>query len=79
MSQLPRLSDAKLEVSERVATLTFNRHDVRNALTGTALIDDIIAVADWVNHEPAVSVLVMTGTKVAGHDRRVPPVPSVLQ
>ena len=61
MSQQPKLTDAKLEVSERIATLTFNRHDVRNALTGTALIDDIIAVADWVNHEPDVSVLVMTG------------------
>lgn len=58
---LPRLIDALLTLEQGVATLTFNRHDVRNALTGTALIEDIIAVADWVNRCDEVSVLVMTG------------------
>ncbi|HEY5762980.1 MAG TPA: enoyl-CoA hydratase-related protein [Rhodocyclaceae bacterium] len=61
MTQQPALTDARLVVSTRVATLTFNRHDVRNALTGTALIDDIVAVANWINRAPEVSVLVMTG------------------
>ncbi|WP_019622373.1 enoyl-CoA hydratase-related protein [Amphritea japonica] len=59
--QLPVLSDSTLVLNNRVATLTFQRHDVRNALTGTALIDDLVTVAEWVNHTPDVSVLIITG------------------
>ncbi|MBH8580922.1 enoyl-CoA hydratase-related protein [Bisbaumannia pacifica] len=58
---LPPLTDARLTLENRVATLTLDRHDVRNALTGTALIDDIVATADWVNACDEVSVLVITG------------------
>ncbi|WLI73176.1 enoyl-CoA hydratase-related protein [Halomonas alkalicola] len=58
---LPRLTDARLTLEGRVATLTLARHDVRNALTGTALVEDIVAVAQWVNACDAVSVLVITG------------------
>lgn len=58
---LPSLTDARLTLEGRVATLTLDRHDVRNALTGTALVDDIVAVADWVNACDEVSVLVITG------------------
>ncbi|MGJ7458667.1 enoyl-CoA hydratase-related protein [Halomonas sp. MA07-2] len=58
---LPQLTDARLTLEGRVATLTLNRHDVRNALTGTALVDDIVAVAEWVNPCDDVSVLVITG------------------
>lgn len=62
MSQpLPELTDATLILENRVATLTLNRHDVRNALTGTALVDDIVATATWVNRCQEVSVLVITG------------------
>ncbi|TVT70833.1 MAG: enoyl-CoA hydratase [Denitromonas halophila] len=57
----PILKDALLSVENRVATLTFNRDDVRNALTGTGLIDDIVQVAEWVNGCDEVSVLVITG------------------
>lgn len=60
-STLPDLTDARLELEGRIATLTLGRHDVRNALTGTALVDDIVAVADWVNACDEVSVLVITG------------------
>lgn len=58
---LPDLSDATLQLEGRIAILTLDRHDVRNALTGTALIDDIVAVAEWVNRCEDVSVLVITG------------------
>lgn len=58
---LPSLTDATLTLENRIATLTLDRHDVRNALTGTALVDDIVAVAEWVNRCDAVSVLLMTG------------------
>ena len=61
MSDSPALTDASLSLENRVATLTFNRDDVRNALTGTALIDDIVNTVDWVNANPEVSVLVITG------------------
>ena len=61
MHDVPALTDALLEVRDRVATLTLNRHDVRNALTGTALIEDIVAVAHWVNRCEEVSALVITG------------------
>lgn len=58
----PELTDALLQIEERVATLTMNRHDVRNALTGTCLIDDIVMVAEWVNGCDEVSVLILTAT-----------------
>lgn len=61
MNSLPSLMDARLEVESRVATLTFDRHDVRNALTGTSLIDDIVACAGWVNRETEISALILTG------------------
>lgn len=62
---LPKLIDSTLELSERVALLTFRRNDVRNALTGTGLIDDILATLDWANRTPEVSVLIMTGEGAA--------------
>lgn len=57
----PKLTDALLRLEGPIATLTLNRDDVRNALTGTALITDLIAVAEWVNRCDEVSVLVITG------------------
>lgn len=62
MSDLPILKDALLKIEGNIAVLTLNRHDVRNALTGTQLIDDICTVAQWVNHATNISVLVMTGS-----------------
>ncbi len=61
MTTLPKLTDALLTLENRVAVLTLNRHDLRNALTGSALIDDIVTTAEWVNHCDEVSVLVITG------------------
>lgn len=61
MSTLPQLKDASLALQAGVATLTFDRHDLRNALTGSHLIEDIVTTTDWVNKEKAVSVLVITG------------------
>jgi len=63
--KLPFLVDATLAVEDRVATLTLNRDDVRNALTGTGLIDDIVNTAAWVNQCEAVSALVITGAGAA--------------
>lgn len=63
--QIPALRDATLKLTKGVALLTFHRDDVRNALTGTALIDDILTVLAWANRTPEVSVLVMTGDGAA--------------
>lgn len=58
---LPPLTDALLTLESGVATLTLNRDDVRNELTGTALVDDLLAVVDWIKREPAVCALILTG------------------
>ena len=58
---LPHLVDSTLELSGRVALLTFRRNDVRNALTGTGLVDDILLTLDWANRTPEVSVMILTG------------------
>jgi len=62
MTNLPVLNDSELTLTKRVATLTMVRDDVRNALTGTELTEDILKVCEWVNQTPEVSVLVITGT-----------------
>lgn len=59
--QIPQLLDATLQLDNRIALLTLNRDDVRNALTGTHLIEDILKTIHWVNQSDAVSVLVITG------------------
>jgi len=54
-------AESTLTLESRVATLTFERDDVRNALTGTALCDDILATLAWANARLDVSVLIITG------------------
>lgn len=61
VSTPPALSDARLAVADRIAVLTLDRDDVRNELTGTALVEDILAVLDWIDGGADVSVLVVTG------------------
>jgi enoyl-CoA hydratase/carnithine racemase len=61
VQNLPTLSDALLSVEDRVATLTFNRDDVRNELTGTRLVEDIERTVAWVNASEGISALVLTG------------------
>ncbi|WP_417532520.1 enoyl-CoA hydratase-related protein [Marinobacterium stanieri] len=58
----PSLQDARLTLEDRVATLTLDRDDLRNALTGTALIDDIVDTIQWANQSANVSVLIITGS-----------------
>jgi enoyl-CoA hydratase/carnithine racemase len=61
MSEPPELSDALIRVDGRVVTLTFNRDDVRNELTGTKLVHDIVRTVEWLNSDDTVSVLILTG------------------
>lgn len=61
MHEPPVLTDALLDVEDRVVTLKFNRDDVRNELTGTKLVDDIVQTVDWLNSDETGAVLVLTG------------------
>jgi enoyl-CoA hydratase/carnithine racemase len=58
----PVLKNSIIEIENRVAVLTFMRDDVRNALTGTALIEDILQTLAWVNIVEDISVLILTGS-----------------
>ncbi|WP_417593183.1 enoyl-CoA hydratase-related protein [Parasphingorhabdus sp.] len=58
---LPHCADSILSLSDGVATLRFNRDDVRNALTGTALIQDIVTVCKWASEDERVGALILTG------------------
>jgi enoyl-CoA hydratase/carnithine racemase len=58
---IPALTDATLECRDRIATLTLNRDDVRNELTGTRLVDDIETTVDWINANESVAALILTG------------------
>lgn len=65
VAAVPQLQDSSLELHGGVALLTFQRDDVRNALTGTALVDDIVRTVQWANTSAEVSVLVVTGAGAA--------------
>jgi len=60
MSQ-PHTVDSRFVMEGHVATLTLDRHDVRNELTGTRMVDDIVGVVDWINASTDISALVLTG------------------
>ena len=61
MKALPQLHDCTFTCVNHIATLTFNRHDVRNALTGTEIASDIVTSIDWINANEDVAVLIITG------------------
>lgn len=62
MPDLPSLKDAVIAVDGRIAVLTFQRDDMRNALSGTGLIDDICATLEWTSAAAEISALVLTGS-----------------
>ncbi len=61
MSTLPLLQDARLDIKSGYAILCFDRDDVRNALTGTALLDDLCTTIEWVNANTEIRCLILTG------------------
>ena len=65
MPSQPQLKDAQITVDGRIATLTLNRDDVRNELTGTQLVDDIVETTEWINTDDSISVLILTGAGAA--------------
>lgn len=61
----PVLKDSSIAIHDSIAVMTFNRDDLRNALTGTALVEDILQTVAWVNRADNVSVLILTGSGTA--------------
>ncbi len=55
------LTDSEFTLDGAVATLRFMRHDARNGLTSTQIVEDIVATVDWINARDDVAVLILTG------------------
>ncbi|MDD3652275.1 crotonase/enoyl-CoA hydratase family protein [Immundisolibacter sp.] len=49
------------EVADRIATLTFNQPETRNAISDEAMIDEIVSVLSAIPARPDISVLIITG------------------
>jgi enoyl-CoA hydratase len=60
MATMPELEQVLLTVAGRVATITLNRPDQRNPLSG-AMLRDVAAAFRWAQDEPDVRVAVLTG------------------
>jgi len=55
------MSAVEVAVDGRVATITMNRPEVRNALTGTGVLEGLLDALHRVGDDPDLSVLVLTG------------------
>ncbi len=56
------MNDATILTSDgRIATITMNRPEVRNALTGTGVLEGLLEALDSIKDDPDLSVLVLTG------------------
>ena len=60
MSRYAKYQDLKIEVAERVATVTLNRPDARNAIN-QRLIRELRSIWDDLADDPAVNVILLTG------------------
>ncbi len=61
MKNILELKDSEITLKNKIAILKFNRDDVRNALTGTKIINDIISTINFLNMNQKYSVLIITG------------------
>ena len=59
--EMPKFEGTEVTLENAVVTATLNRDDMRNALTGTAIIEDLLALCDWVNRNHTVGATVITG------------------
>ncbi len=57
----PKLKNSILKVNDKIVSLIFDRDDIRNALTGSDIIEDIEDTIHWINSNHNVSVLIITG------------------
>lgn len=57
--------DTAFSIEGRIAVLTLDRPETRNALTGDRMLDEIISAIDEAERDPDVVVLVITGAGTA--------------
>lgn len=50
-----------LDIKDRIATVTLNEPERRNPITGNSMIEAMLSAFDKVQHDPEVSVMVLTG------------------
>lgn len=62
VTDFPAVTETVLTVEGRVATLAMDRDDVRNELTGSGIIGDLVAVVDWINGGADIGALVLAST-----------------
>lgn len=58
--EVPELEAVLVEVRDRIATVTLNRPEQRNPLSGQ-MLDDLLEAFAWCRAEPQVRVVVLTG------------------
>ncbi|WP_300666896.1 crotonase/enoyl-CoA hydratase family protein [Desulfoluna sp.] len=54
-------TEIRVERDGRVVTAILNRPDIRNAITGGAMIDELCGLVEEINGDSGISVLVLTG------------------
>lgn len=52
----------QFEASGGVAVLTLNRPDIRNAITGQEMVEEVVAVCEAVNRDETIKALILTAT-----------------
>lgn len=61
MKNYPKLKDCNFELNERIGVLTLQRDDIRNVLTGSHIVDDIVQTVDWIKDNDSIAALILTG------------------
>lgn len=59
------MSNVRYETEGRIATLTLDRPDIRNALTGQEMLDEFIGAVRHADTDPNIGVLIITGAGAA--------------
>ena len=60
-----KFNEILLEIDQGIATITLNRPDIRNVITGEQIIAEIEAACQQINHDMEIKVLIITGADPA--------------
>lgn len=51
----------KLEIADHIATMTLNRPEIRNSISGKEMIDAIVGAVEMINGDPGIRCAILTG------------------
>jgi enoyl-CoA hydratase/carnithine racemase len=51
----------KLEIADHIATMTLNRPEIRNSISGKEMIDAIVGTVEMINGDPGIRCAILTG------------------